>query len=30
LYLTSWKSNMTQEELKKRFPNVKGTIYTKK
>ena len=30
LYLNSWKSNMTQEELKKRFPNVKRTIYTKK
>ena len=30
LYLGNWKSNMTQEELKKRFPNVKGIIYTKK
>jgi len=30
LYLVNWESNMTQEELKKRFPNVKGIIYTKK
>ena len=29
LYLVNWESNMTQEELKKRFPNVKGIIYTK-
>jgi len=29
LHLVNWESNMTQEELKKRFPNVKGIIYTK-
>ena len=29
LILKSWKTPMSQEELKKRFPNVKGKIITK-